>query len=124
MEINNRLFKINFKQLSYLSYAILIFWALLNIFTPEQYRILTRLFNFIIIPSGFVFIFALFQGYINKGKISYNSGILLKMIGGLLALFVATIGGVTQLVIVIRTLIVLFFLLFYSTLQLLRCLGS
>lgn len=113
MEINNRLFKINFKQLSYLSYAILIFWALLNIFTPEQYRILTRLFNFIIIPSGFVFIFALFQGYINKGKISYNSGILLKMIGGLLAFFVATIGGVTQLVIVIRTLIVLFFLLFY-----------
>lgn len=113
--MNNKevLFKFNFKQLSWLSYVSLLFWALISLFTPEQYKILSKISNFILIPCILIFLFHLLQSFAGRGKLYYKPN-MLKNVGYVVFCCVLVASeSYTQLILMIRIFIVLLILFFY-----------
>lgn len=113
MKNKSVLFEFNFKQLAYFSYICLNFWALINLFTIDPYKISTRLFNFIVAPCTSIILFKSLQSMVNKGKIYFDSNTIRELSYFSLICVLSLMNSFSQLVIVIRSFIVLILLSYY-----------
>lgn len=111
MKKQNFICNLNFKALAFISYVFMLFWALINLFSPEQFKILTKISIFMLVPSIFIFLFNFIQVIVNKGKCCCQTIIFKAVVCICCACLLAGIGSLLQLKVVIRTFLILFFLI-------------
>lgn len=107
MMTNMDTIKINFQQIALYSYAILLFWTLINIFSSSEYTYITKLSNFIAIPGLFILFYSLLRLIKKRGQINYTKKQVIGIIGILCMLILAFWGSITQLLVNVRIFVVL-----------------
>lgn len=66
--INMSTIKLNFQQIALYSYAILLLWTLINIFSLSEYSYITKISNFIAIPGLFILFYSLLHLIKKEGR--------------------------------------------------------
>lgn len=110
---SNHRVKVEFNQLAFFSYILLLLWSFLNIFFSQELKTLVKLQNMIALPILFLGTLCILDGFSKKWKIVINKKIIFVVGVVCASLVLSFIGSFKQLVVTARVYVVLGIILFY-----------
>ncbi|WP_281696765.1 hypothetical protein [Acidaminococcus massiliensis] len=105
--------KVEFKELAFFSYFILLLWAFCNVFLGPEIKAIVKLQYVIIILGLFLGTLFIIDVFNKKGKLFLTKQLIFAIVIILASLILSCIGSFNQLIVTIRVYIILGIILFY-----------